>query len=303
MNANHAMWMVAALLAAATAVAEPLRVCATVPDLGDLVRQIGGEEVAVTTLAEGVEDPHFVEARPGFVKALSQADVFVQVGMELELGWAGLLLQGARNARLATGTPGFIDASTVIRPLDVPVRVDRSMGDVHAAGNPHYLLDPENGLQVAGLLAERLAVLRPERADYFAQRLAAFSGELDAKERAWAAALAPHRGTRYVADHNMWGYFAARYGLESAGFLEPKPGLQPTTRHLQEVIGVVREQRVPVVLASPYYDPRHAQFVVQHTGAALVPLAHQVGSRAGADTYLNMVDYNVRTLAHALEGR
>jgi len=293
-------WMAMAMLVATTVMAEPLRVCTTVPDLGDLVRVVGGDAVEVTSFAEGVEDPHFVEARPGFVKALSRADVFVQVGMELELGWAGLLLQGARNGKLAPGKPGFIDASTVITPLDVPVRVDRSMGDVHAAGSPHYLLDPANGRRVAGLLAERLAVLQPERAAYFQERLAAFARDLDAREQAWEAALAPHRGVRYVADHDMWGYFGARYGLVEAGFLEPKPGLQPTTRHLEEVIGVIQKQHVPIVIASPYYDPRHAQFVRQHTGAAIVPLAHQVGSREGAGTYLDMVDYNVRTLAQAL---
>ncbi len=301
---HHLLAAVGIVLCAwAPVAAEPLRVCATVPDLGDLARRIGGEHVVVTTFAKGVEDPHFVEARPSFIKALSRADVFIQIGMELEAAWADLLVQGARNPRIRPGTPAYIDASDVITPRQVPERVDRSMGDVHAAGNPHYLLDPENGRLVARLLAERFGALRPDLRDDFDARYATFAVELDERLARWQAVMAPWKGTAYVADHDMWSYFGERFGLEAAGFLEPKPGMQPTTRHMETVIRDMQAREIPVVITSSYYDPRHARFVMSQTAAREAPLAHQVGARPGTDDYLAMFDYNVSTLERTLKPR
>src|SRR5918994_716402 len=159
--------------------ARPLQVAATVPELGSLVRAIGGDQVTVTVFAKGTEDSHFVEAKPSFIKTLSQVDLFIQIGMENEAGWAPVLLQNARNSRVLPGARGFVDASAAIVPLDVPTgQVDRSLGDVHPAGNPHYLLDPVNGLKVARLIRDKLIELRPERRPSFAQRYAAFRQRL-----------------------------------------------------------------------------------------------------------------------------
>jgi ABC-type Zn uptake system ZnuABC Zn-binding protein ZnuA len=293
--------VVLSLIAPLAARAEPLRVCATVPDLGDLVREIGGAEVEVTVFAKGVEDPHFVEARPSFIRALNRADLFIQVGLELDVGWAPVLLQNANNPRVQPGQPGFLDASRVIAPMDVPQGVvDRSMGDVHPGGNPHYLVDPRNGLKVADLIRDRLGELRPEQRAAFDARAAGFRSRLETARQAGLDQLKPLAGTSAVADHNMWPYFADCYGIEVAAFLEPKPGMPPTTRHLQDVIALMKRDGVRLVLASPYYDPRHAKFVSAQTGARIVPLAHQVGSRPGADTYLEMIAYNVRQLAEAI---
>jgi len=281
--------------------AEPLRVCATVPDLGDLVRRVGGDEVSVTVFAKGTDDPHFLDAKPGFIRDLSRADLYVSVGLELEVGWAPVLLQNARNARVLPGQPGHLDASTAIAPLEVPTgEIDRSMGDVHAAGNPHYLVDPECGRAVAGLIRDRLIELRPEAADGFRQRYAAFDQELRKAEETWRVALQKAQGARVVVDHNMWPYFARRYGLEVVAYLEPKPGLPPTTRHLANVVQIMKERQVGLVLASPYFDARHADFVARATGARIVPLAHQVGARPGVDTYLDLINYNVEQLRAAL---
>jgi zinc/manganese transport system substrate-binding protein len=319
--------------------ARPLQVAATVPELGSLVREIGGDQVTVTVFAKGTEDSHFVEAKPSFIKVLSQCDLYVQMGMELEMGWAPVLLQNARNGRVLPGTRGYLDASTAITSLDVPTGpVDRSMGDVHPAGNPHYLLDPVNGLKVARLIRDKLIELRPERRHAFEQRYDAFrqrfgialvgetlaqkydpeklaildeAGKLadflktqgDAGQLGgWLGVLRPYHGAKVVADHNLWPYFARRFGLSVVAFLEPKPGLPPTTKHLNEVIELMRAQRITVVLANPYFDPRAAQLVAQQTGARLVKMAHQVGARPGTDDYLQMVDYNVRQLAAALRG-
>lgn len=315
---------------------KPIRVCATVPDLGDLVREIGGDQVSITVFAKGKEDPHFIEAKPSFIKALSQADLFIQVGMELEAGWVPVLLQNARNARVLPGAMGHLDASRVITALEVPTgTLDRSMGDVHPMGNPHYLLDPLNGLQVARMIRAKLVEIRPEKKSFFEERhqvlyrkmgnamvgerlaqkypleklamlfeenkLAEFlKGEREAASLgSWFGRMLPLFGKQAVADHNVWPYFAQRFGILVTGFLEPKPGISPTTKHLLMIIEKMKSEGFKLILASPYFDIRHAQFVSKNTGAKIIPLAHQVGSRPGADTYIGMIDYNIRQVLEA----
>ncbi|MDE0205763.1 MAG: metal ABC transporter substrate-binding protein [Candidatus Tectomicrobia bacterium] len=326
------------LLAGAALAAEPLRVCATVPELGSLAEEVGGTEVTVTVFTKGTESPHFTVPKPSFVKALNACHAYTQIGMELEIGWAPPLLESARNAAILPRGAGFIDASEVIPALGVPSGpIDRSMGDIHPGGNPHYLLDPLNGLRVAALLRDRFTALRPEAGEYFAARYADFrqrlgaglvgealsrkydfeklallaghgrlAGFLDSQGDAallggWLAAMRPHAGVKAVAEHDAWAYFAARFGLRLIDFLEPIPGVPPTTSHIGAVIEKMRAEQVGVVLTIAYYDPRYARFVTEKTGAAVVPFAHQVGARPGTDDYLSMMDYNVSQLAAALD--
>ena len=333
-----ALAVLACLLASVSLAAEPLRVCATVPELGSLAEEVGGAEVSVTVFTKGTEDAHFTVPKPSFVKALNACHAYVQIGLELEIGWAPALLQGARNPGILSGAPGFIDASEAISALGVPSgQIDRSMGDVHPGGNPHYLLDPLNGLRVAALLRDRFAALHPEAAQHFAasyadfrQRLgAALVGEalsrkydfeklallgehgrlvdfLDSQGDTallggWLGIARPLAGTKVVVEHDAWAYFAARFGLQVIASLEPIPGVPPTTSHLGTVIERMRAEQIGVVLTIAYYDPRYARFVTDKTGAAVVPIAHQVGARPGTDDYLSMTDYNVRQLAAALD--
>jgi ABC-type Zn uptake system ZnuABC Zn-binding protein ZnuA len=319
--------------------AAPLQVCATVPELGLLTREVGGDEVGVVVFSKGTEDPHFVEARPSFVKDLSRADLLVVVGLDFEIGYLPILLQNARNARVLPGAAGYLDASQAIALLDQPTApVDRSMGDVHPYGNPHYLLDPLNGLHVARLIAGRLAELRPERREYFqarttdfarrlgtalvgeplarkydAEKLAALAeyGKLDDFLRqqgdadalgGWLGAMRPYRGAKVVDDHNLWPYFARRFGVQVVGHMEPKPGITPTTRHLSKLIDRMRAEHVRGLLAAAYYDPRHVRFLATNTGVPIAAMANQAGARPGTDDYLAFVDYNVRQVAHALGG-
>jgi ABC-type Zn uptake system ZnuABC Zn-binding protein ZnuA len=296
--------LIAAVLVTSVAHAESLRVCTTVPSLGSLVREVGGDQVEVFVFTKGTEDPHFAEARPSFVKALSRADLLVLVGMDLEVGWLPPLLQNARNGRVLPGAPGYLDASTAIAPLEVPSgAVDRSMGDVHVYGNPHYLLDPLNGVAVAGKIAERLSALRPENASEFAARRADFEARAKSALERWNALARPFAGARAVSDHRLWTYFARRFEIEMVGTLEPKPGVPPTTRHLQELIEQMRSQGVHLLFSAAYYDPRHAQFVADQTGARVASMAHEVGAQPGTDDYLAMVDYNVRQLVGERDGR
>ena len=318
---------------------KPLRVCATLPDLGSLAREVGGDQVTVTVFAKGMENPHFVEAKPSFVKALSKADLFVQGGLELEAAWAPVLLLNARNGKVQPGNAGYVDASAVITPLEVPTgSVDRSMGDVHPEGNPHYLLDPMNGLKVAKLIRDRLTELRPAGKSYFYDRYEMFRRKMagvmvgeklaakydieklallyeqgrlgaflkehkdDALLGGWLGKMLPYYGTRVVADHNMWPYFARRFGISVKGFLEPKPGVSPTTSHLGNLVAKMRSEDIKIVIATPYFDAKALKFVAEKSGARIVNLAHQAGARQGADDYLGVVDHNVRALAAALGG-
>jgi zinc/manganese transport system substrate-binding protein len=315
-------------LLALGAAAKPLRVVATTPDLADLARAVGGDAVDVTSLTRGPQDIHFVEARPSFVTELHRADALVLIGMDLESGWLPAVLRSARNPDVSSGR-GYIDASVAIGALEVPSgRVDRSMGDVHARGNPHYLTDPLNGLAVAGLLRDRFTELRPEDAARFesgyenlALRIVtalvgaqvAASGspdEIAAKVRSGELADAPALGgwlgraraasvRRAVQDHRYWAYFAHRFGLELVETLEPKPGIAPSTSHLRQVIERIRAENIPVLLATPYFDPRHARFVAEQSGVRIVPMAHQVGARPGTDDYVAMIDYDVRQVFDA----
>lgn len=326
------------LVATDALAAKPLRICATVPELGSLAEAVGGAEVTVTVFTKGTESPHFTVPKPSFVKALNACDAYVQVGLELEIGWAPALLQNARNAAVLPSGAGFIDASTAVAVLGVPNgTIDRSMGDVHPGGNPHYLLDPLNGLRVAALLRDRFSTLRPEAKQHFSERYDAFRQRLgvalvgEALSRkydfekltllaehgrlvdfldsqgetallsGWLAVLRPHAGAKVVAEHDAWIYFSARFGVEVIAFLEPIPGVPPTTSHLGTVIERMRTEQVGVVLTTAYYDPRYARFVSEKTGAAVVAIAHQVAARPGTDDYLAMIDYNVTQLAMALD--
>jgi ABC-type Zn uptake system ZnuABC Zn-binding protein ZnuA len=259
----------------------------------------------------------------------------VEVGLQLEIGWSPVLLQSARNPKIRPGGERYLDASQAIAPLEVPTgAVTRAQGDVHASGNPHYLSDPLNGLLVARLLRDKLSSLRPDAAADFAARTTAFeqallerlvgrevAGRFPAEElvtalaqdrlesvggaRAlggWLGRLAPARGAAVLEDHRLWPYFARRYGLRAVAELEPLPGIAPTTAHLTEVIGLVKSQNVRLLIASPYFDARHARTVADRTGIPVVTLAHQVGALPGADDYLSTAELNVRRVEEALGG-
>jgi ABC-type Zn uptake system ZnuABC Zn-binding protein ZnuA len=316
----------------------PLAVCATVPELGSIVREIGGDQVAVEVFTKPTEDPHFTPARPSLIKSLNTCELLVQIGMDLEVGWLPLLVKNARNAAVLPGAPGFLDASTAITPLDVPTgTVDRSMGDVHPYGNPHYLLDPVNGMLVAGAVHDKLVALRPAAQAAFDEHLAAFRKQIatglvgaplaakydaaklallaehgklveflhgqgdDSQLGGWLGALAPSFGAKVIDDHPMWPYFARRFGLVVAGHLEPKPGVPPTTKHLADLIALMKSENVKVVLASAYYDPRHASFVAEASGAKVLAMANQAGARPGTDGYVGFIDYDVRQVADSLK--
>jgi zinc/manganese transport system substrate-binding protein len=301
---NQLLTLLAAMLLAGFPIRThaALKVVATTPDLGALAREVGGNLVEVTTLAKPTEDPHFVDAKPSFLVKLNRADALIEGGAELELGWLPPLLEGARNAHLAPGTPGRILGNQGIQMLDVPATLDRAKGDIHAAGNPHYLTDPDNARIVAGHLAEAFALLDAPSAGVYRANLKRFTDQLDAKSLEWQKRMEPYRGRRVVAYHDSWPYFAKRFGLKIDLFLEPKPGLPTTPAHLAEVIGRMKEDHTRVILVEPYLNRRTAETVARDTGAQVVDVAYLPGGVKGTeDSYVKLMDYLVDSIARAFE--
>ncbi|HYH83607.1 MAG TPA: metal ABC transporter substrate-binding protein [Longimicrobium sp.] len=302
-NLRRTAMLAAGLLALAgpAAAQRPLRVVTSTTDLGDLAREVCGNRCQVVHISEGYQDPHFVEAKPSFILQLRNADVFAFVGLDLEVGWMPVLVQGARNPRIRQGGTGYLDVSTAIRVLDRPTgSVDRSQGDVHAAGNPHYWLDPENGRRIARLFRDRFSRLAPADAPVFARNYAAWEARLNAAERAWAPQIAAIRGKPVVAWHTSWRYFAAYNGMNIVGFMEPKPGVPPSPSHLAGLIATMRRTGARVIVMEPYYDRRTADFVAQRTGARVLVLPPSVGGVRTITDYIQLMQHDVAQLAAAV---
>ena len=278
-----------------------LKVVTSTTDLYDIAKAVGGEKITATHIGEGYQDPHFIEAKPSFVLQLRNADVWAFVGLDLEIGWMPLLLQGARNPKLQPGQPGYVDASRVISVLDVARgNVDRSQGDVHPLGNPHYWLDPENGRRIAKLFQETFATLDPKNVSVYDANAKAFTQRLDAAERTWQADLAKIKGRPVVAWHTSWRYFAEYTGMNIVGFMEPKPGVPPSPAHLAGLIQTMKQAGAKVIVMEPFYDKKTADFVAGKTGAKVLVLAPSVGGAKGLDDYIRLMTSGIQQLAAAL---
>jgi zinc/manganese transport system substrate-binding protein len=290
------------LLASATAFAK-LNVVATTPDFGALAEQIGGDKVDVFTIARPTEDPHFVDAKPSFVLKLNRADALIEGGAELELGWLGALLDKANNRKLAAGKPGRINASEGVQLLEVPLELDRSKGDIHAAGNPHYTTDPLNAKIVAAHIANAFSQLDPKSASVFKANVDKFNHDIDAKMPEWTKTLAPLKGKRVVAYHDAWPYFGHRFDIHIDLFLEPKPGIPPSPSHLAEVVGTMKSEGVKIILVEPFRDRRYAETVASHTDGVVLDVSTYPGAKGAGDTYVEWMDKLVSSLAKAAEGK
>ena len=252
-----------------------LKVVATLPDLAAVAREVGGPDAEVTALSLPSQDPHFVDARPHLVLALNRADLLLLTGLELETGWLPTLITGARNARIQPGAVGYLDASTVVPLKQVPAgRIDRSMGDIHPGGNPHYMSDPRNGARVAKAVADRLAALDPaHRAGYQARakKLAAEALAVAKAQEARFKAL-PASKRRVVTYHQSLVYLLEWLQLEQVATLEPKPGIPPSPGHIASVLGTMRQRAVGAVLQEEYFPTTAAKLLAQKTQATLVVL-------------------------------
>src|SRR5882724_1161404 len=290
------------LLAVSATGAAKLKVVTTIPDLADMTRQIGGDQVDVTSLATGVEDIHAVPMKPSFAVRLNRADAVVLLGLEAEHAFLPALLEAARNPKILRDAPGYIDCSTYITPLEVPNRIDRALGDQHPMGNPHYNADPVMAKEAARAIADGLSRLRPEHETDFKKNLAAFEEKLDAAIARWEREAAPLRGKKLVSYHPDLIYFAERFGMEPVGTIEIRAGVDPTPGHIADLEERMRREKVDLVVRELHYPAGLAETVARATGAKLVELPVMVGGVPEAKDYISFIDYNVRTMLRAAQG-
>jgi zinc/manganese transport system substrate-binding protein len=280
---------------------QKLNVVTTTADLASLTQEVGGDRVNATAIAKGYQDPHFVEPKPSFLLLLRNADLLEVVGLDLEIGWLPPLLEQSRNTGIRPGGPGYLDVSNGVEILDRPTgNVNRSMGDVHAMGNPHYWLDPANAVRIAIQISKRLTELRPKDAAYFAARLETFKKRMNDANKKWTAMLAPYRGAKIVTYHNSWPNFVRRYGLNVVGYVEPKPGVPPSPSHTFELINLISSQKVKAILVEPYFDLKTPKSIAERTGANLLVMYPSVGARPELDDYFKLFDRNINELVKAL---
>jgi len=313
---------------------DKLNIVTTTTNLKSLAEAVGGEHVSVFSLAIGSEDPHFVAAKPSYMMKAKNADLWIRVGLDLEIGYEDLIIAGSRNRRIRVGAPGHLDASAGIQPLEVPSgKVSRAMGDVHPLGNPHYWLDPYNGRIMAQNICRRLKQLDAEHGGDYDRNLAAFLLKLDSamfgsklveavggeklwkmqsddtldsflKDQTlslegWLAKLKPFARAKVVTYHRSWSYFAHRFHLEIVGELEPKPGIPPSPSRVLKVINTMKSEKVGVLLMEPFYNRADADVVAQKTGAKVIIAAAAVTGQKEATDYIAMFDNIVTRLSNA----
>lgn len=287
-----------ALLAVATP-ARAINVFACEPEWGALAAELGGEDVSVFTATTARQDPHQIQARPALIARLRNADLVVCTGAELEIGWMPVLLRQAANGRVQPGQPGYLAAAEQVRLLDMPTRLDRAEGDVHAAGNPHIQGDPRNIRVVAVALAQRLGQLDAAHREAHARRADAFLKRWDEAIVRWEAMAAPLRGTKVIVYHKDWVYLLRWLGMDEASTIEPKPGVPPGTAYLAQLLDDIPRKNAHMILHAAYQEARAAQFVADKSGLPTVMLPFTVGGTEAAGTLFGLFDDTIARLLSA----
>ncbi len=279
-----------------------LNIMTATTDLAALAQEIGGDKVDVESVARGYQDPHFVEAKPSFLLKLRHADLLIVVGLELEIGWLPPLISQSTNPKIQVGAPGYFDASRFAKILEIPTGVvTRAEGDVHPLGNPHYWLDPENGLRIAKGIQDKLSEMRPNDSAYFAQRYESFVQRLKQADQKWLAAMKPYAGRKVVTYHRSWPNFAQHFDLDVVGYVEPRPGIPPSPQHTVQLIGLMKRDGVKVVLVEPYFDLKTPNAIGRDTGAKVVVLMPSVGGEKEITDYFKLFDYDIAKLQQAFD--
>jgi zinc/manganese transport system substrate-binding protein len=277
-----------------------VRVVATLTDLADFVREVGGDHVEVFSLATGIEDTHGVPMKPSFVPLLNRAELIVQVGFGCEHAFLPALLEASKNPRIQYGKPGYVDCSIGVAPLAVPKSTDHSEGDVHPYGNPHYILDPVLAKTAIGHIYDALVETAPEYEADFKQNRDAYLAKLNAKVAEWKMKAAPLKGVKFISYHEEWEYFADRFGMKVFGTIELKPGIDPTARHIEQLVSGMKAEHVPIVIREPQFPEKVPKLIAAQTGASLVKLPIMPGGVPYTETYIKMIDYNIDTLVGAI---
>ena len=284
----------------ASSYAQQIRVITTTPELADITKQIGKELVDVESLTRGVEFMHAVPVKPSFVPKLNRADILVQMGLDLEISWLPALFEVANKTKILPGQTGNIDCSNGISVLETPRTVDRSEGDVHPKGNPHYNLDPLSGKIIARNIFDGLSRNYPQHKTAFERNLNAYLGELDKAIARWQSMAAPLKGIKIVTYHVEWSYFANRFGLQQVGMIELKPGIEPTPNHLVALAQKMQQEKTQLIIYGAQSD-RFPRQLASQTSATVVRLQSIAGGSAETDTYIKFIDYNLRSLLTAVK--
>lgn len=293
--------VVALLAAAGEAHSAPLRVVTSNQTFASLAQSVGGDRVMAEPLSRGYQDPHFVEPKPSLVVTLSQADLLVYAGLDLEVGWLPPLVANSRNERIQPGAPGNLDASAAIDVLDVPTgSVSRAQGDIHPRGNPHYWIPPVNGLKIAKEIAARLTTIDPSGAAAYDANLRAFANQLKSKAPVWSEKAAKIKGLKVVTYHRSWSYVVRWLGLDEVGEVEIKPGIPPDPQHLAELIRTMRAQGARALLVESFYNRSIAGSVAEKADAKLLVMPSDVGAFPQIHTYPDLVDAVLDELSTAL---
>jgi ABC-type Zn uptake system ZnuABC Zn-binding protein ZnuA len=279
-----------------------LKIMTATTDLAALAQEIGGDKVEVESIARGYQDPHFVEAKPSFLLKLRKADLLIVVGLELEIGWLPPLITQSSNPNIQVSANGYLDASRFAKILEIPSgQVTRAEGDVHPQGNPHYWLDPDNGLRVAKGIADKISQMRPNDAGYFEQRYSAFEQKLKQADENWKAQMKPYAGRKIVTYHRSWPNFADHFGLNVVGYVEPRPGIPPSPSHTVELIGQMKRDSVKVIVVEPYFDLKTPNAVARDTGGQVLVLMPSVGGEKEITDYFKLFDYDIAKLKQAFD--
>jgi zinc/manganese transport system substrate-binding protein len=290
------------LLAVGGSADSKLRIMTATTDLASLAQEVGGERVDVESIARGYQDPHFVDPKPSFLLKLSKAELLIVVGLELEIGWLPPLITQSSNPRIQVGAPGYLDASRFAKILEIPTgQVTRAEGDVHPLGNPHYWLDPDNGLRIAKGIQNKLSEMRPNDAAYFAQRYDAFQQRLKQSDQQWQAQMKPYVGRKIVTYHRSWPNFAEHFGLNVVGYVEPRPGIPPSPQHTVELIGQMKREGVKAIIVEPYFDLKTPDSIARETGGVVVVLMPSVGGEKEITDYFKLFDYDIAKLKKAFD--
>jgi zinc/manganese transport system substrate-binding protein len=283
--------------------AAKFRIVATMTDLADFTRAVGGDQVDVFSLATGVEDTHGIPMKPSFVPIMNRADLLVLVGFDMEHSFLPALLEASRNPRIQVDKPGYVDCSKGIIPRDAPKSTEHYAGDVHPYGNPHYILDPVLAKTAVKNICNALVALAPQSQGEFTRNRDAYLGKLDARIAEWEKEASALKGVKFIAYHDEWNYFAARFGMNFFGTIELRPGIDPTPRHIEELVAGMKTERVPIVVREPQFPEKVPKRVAEQTGATLITLPIMPGGVPNTETYLKMMDYIVHTMVTAVQGK
>jgi len=283
--------------------AAKIRIVTTFTDLADFARALGGDKVEVNSLATGVEDSHGVPMKPSYVPMMNRADLLILVGLGCEHAFLPALIEASKNPRIQTDRPGYIDASKGIIPLGVPKTTDHYAGDVHPYGNPHYMLDPVRAKTAIQNIYNALVEFAPQFQGEFKRNRDAYLGTLDAKIAGWKQEAKSLAGVKFITYHEEFEYFAKSFGMEVFGTVELRPGIDPSPRHIEELIAGMKAEHVPIVVREPQFPERVPKRIAEETGATLVTLPIMPGGVPNTETYIKMLDYSIHTLVTAVQNR